>query len=324
LLTTADRSASAVAGEGADVARERARRRRPGSRAHRLAPYGFVGPFYLLFLTFTVAPIVYDFYLSFFKTTIVGGTHFGGFSNYVQVFQYGAFWQAVLRVIEYGVGVTAVILICATTFALLLDFEYVRFVRTFRIVLFLPYAIPGAISVLIWGFLYEPQLGTLTRITSAVGIGSVEFLDVHLVIFSIGNIAVWAYTGFNMLIIYTALQGVPLENVESAIVDGASTWRIAVSIKLPQIRGVIAGIGLLGVLGALQLFTEPSVLAPLTDSIPSQYTAVMSIDNVVTIQNNYNFAAALAFVLAVVSLVFAGTLLAIGIRRRGGFDFSEN
>lgn len=301
----------------------RERRRRARLRLDRLAPYGFLGPFYLLFLAFTIAPIFYDLYLSFFKTTIIGGTHFGGFANYDAVFQSGIFWQAVLRVVEYGVGVMAVILACATTFALLLDFECVRFIRTFRIILFLPYAIPGAIAVLIWGFLYEPQLGTLSRMTRDVGLGAVNFLGVHLVLFSIGNIAVWALTGFNMLIIYTALRGVPLENVESAIVDGASMWRIAISIKIPQIRGVIAGIGLLGVLGAVQLFTEPSILAPLTDTIPSQYTAVMAIDNVVTIQDNYNFAAALAFVLAIVSLLFAGTLLLIGIRRRGGFDFSD-
>ena len=201
-------------------------------------------------------------------------------------------------VLEYGIGVMAVTLACSVTFAVLLDFEYVRFVRAFKLIFFLPYAVPGSIAVMIWGFLLEPQLGTYPLLAKDAGFGTIDFLGTHLVLFSIGSIAVWALTGFNMLVIYTALKGVPLENIEAAIVDGASKWQIATRVKLPQIRPVVMGMGFLGVLGALQLFTEPSILSVLTDSISTQYTPAMLVDNTISTQSNNNYAAAMAFVLS--------------------------
>jgi len=122
------------------------------------------------------------------------------------------------------------------------------------------------------------------------------------------------------LVIYTALRGVPLENIEAAIVDGASKWQIATKVKLPQIRAVVMGMGFLGVLGALQLFTEPSILSVLTDSISTQYTPAMLVDSTISTQSNNNYAAAMAFVLAVISLIFAGGLIGMFIHRRGGFE----
>ena len=214
----------------------------------------------------------------------------------------------------------AVTLTCSVTFAVLLDFEYVKFVRAFKLIFFLPYAVPGSIAVMIWGFLLEPQLGTYPLLARDAGFGSVNFLGTHLVLFSIGSVSVWALTGFNMLVIYTALKGVPLENIEAAVVDGASKWQIAMKVKLPQIRAVVMGMGFLGVLGALQLFTEPSILSVLTDSISTEYTPAMLVDSTISTQSNNNYAAAMAFVLAVISLIFAGGLLGIFIHRRGGFE----
>jgi multiple sugar transport system permease protein len=295
-------------------------RHSPRLRDIRVAPYYFLLPFTVLFLVFTIAPVVYDFGLSLFTNTLVGGTHFAWLANYSSVLQSGVFWGSVLRVAEYGVGVMAVTLTCSVTFAVLLDFEYVKFVRAFKLIFFLPYAVPGAIAVMIWGFLLEPQLGTYPLLARDAGFGSVNFLGTHLVLFSIGSISVWALTGFNMLVIYTALRGVPLENIEAAIVDGASKWQIATKVKLPQIRAVVMGMGFLGVLGALQLFTEPSILSVLTDSISTQYTPAMLVDSTISTQSNNNYAAAMAFVLAVISLIFAGGLLGIFIHRRGGFE----
>jgi multiple sugar transport system permease protein len=293
-----------------------ARRHKFHRRDDRFAAYVFVLPFTVLFAMFLIAPILYAFETSFFTSTLIGGTHFSGFANYTAAFQDSQFWAAMARVLIYGVIETALAMLLATVFAVILDMRLVPLVGAIRVILFLPYAVPGAIAVVVWGFLLEPQVGSASQVLSGVGLGHVNFLQSGPVdLISIGAIALWAGTGYTMLIIYTGLRSVPPEHVESAIVDGAGTWRIALSIKLAQVRGLIAGMFLLGAIGAVQLYTEPTILSSLTTSIPSHFTPLMAINAANTDENNPQYAAALSILLGGISLVTAGTMTAMGLRR---------
>jgi len=86
---------------------------------------------------------------------------------------------------------------------------------------------------------------------------------------------IWAGQGFNMLIIYAALQAIPSSIVEAARVDGAGEITIALRIKLPIVLPAVVMTGLFTIIGTLQLFNEPVILATISNAIDSNYTPNM-------------------------------------------------
>ncbi|MFF3974155.1 carbohydrate ABC transporter permease [Streptomyces rubiginosohelvolus] len=146
----------------------------------------------------------------------------------------------------------------ALALALLLDSTVARLKRFFRLVYFVPYGIPGVVAALMWAFLYDPRLSPVVDLLRSVNV-DVDLLGPDAILWSIGNVVTWTYTGYNMLIMYAALQAVPADLGEAARVDGAGPWTIALHIKVPVIRPAIVLTGVFSLIGTFQLFTEPQV-----------------------------------------------------------------
>jgi multiple sugar transport system permease protein len=270
--------------------------RRRGIR-HPAALVIFLGPFGLLFTLFYLVPIGYAVYQSlltveregtFGKATEV----FGGFTQYVQVFQNEAFWTSVLRVLTFGVVQVPIMLGVALLLALLLDSPLVKGKKFFRLAFFAPYAVPGVIAAIMWGFLYSPNLSPFTAIT-----GQINILGADLVLWAIANVVTWVYVGYNMLIIYSALLSIPTEIYEAARLDGASQARIAWSIKIPLVRPAITLTAIFSIIGTLQLLAEPQVFKSFTSSVTSTFTPNLAIYSTAAVPN-VNLAAAFSVVLA--------------------------
>jgi len=297
---------------------------RTGGTATRLAPYGFVLPFVVLFLVFLVGPILMAFWRSLFQVKAASGlgftgtptTVFSGVKNYTQALGDADFIAGFGRVLLFGVVQVPVMLVFALLLALLFDSAAVRFKRSFQIMVFLPYAVPGVIAALLWGFLYQPGVSPVVGSLRSAGI-HVDFLGEGTVLWSLANISVWCYTGINMIILYAALQSVPKEITEAARIDGAGELRVAWSIKLPMIRMALLLTTLSSVIGTLQLFSEPSVIRTVTSNITSAYTPNMAIYNASTESQNPNLGAAMAILLGAVTLVLSLVLLRLS-RQRGG------
>src|SRR3954453_5386145 len=191
-------------------------------RKQNLVAYGFVLPFFVVFATMFVAPLGYSGYLSFFAHKLVGGLKFAAFGNYLRAFQDPAFL--------FGLGRTALILLIqvpimlglALFFALAIDSGRARGSKAVRLLIFLPFAVPGVVGVLMWGYLYGQKFGLTGQITSALGLPPTNFLSDHLILFSIMNIITWAFVGYNMIIMYAALKAIPAELHEAAEMDGGS------------------------------------------------------------------------------------------------------
>ncbi|CAM5357297.1 hypothetical protein SHIRM173S_02058 [Streptomyces hirsutus] len=122
----------------------------------------------------------------------------------------------------YGCIVVPVMLGLALVFALMLDSERVRLAPFTRLAIFLPYAIPGVIAALLWGFLYLPDVSPFYFVLDRFGLPQPDLLDGGPLFLALSNIAVWGGTGFNMIVIYTALRAVPAEVYEAAKLDGAT------------------------------------------------------------------------------------------------------
>jgi multiple sugar transport system permease protein len=283
----------------------RTEERLPGRRRPRTNA-GFaltlLAPALVLLALFTLAPAVYALILSLMQRRIDGGLlggqstlAFVGLDNYIAALLDGELWAGLGRMlIVAGIGVPGTI-IFAALFALCLDADRTRLIGVWRILIFLPYAVPGVIASLLWGFLYLPA-------TSPIGGEVIDFFGSTEIFFSVANIAVWGVVGFNMVIMYTALRGLPQEMYEAAKLDGAGELQIALRIKLPMIRPAIVMCSLFSVLGALQLFNEPTTLRPLANAISSTWVPLMKVYTDAFVNDDIHRAAATSLLLVVITV----------------------
>lgn len=284
--------------------------RRRGRTHHKGAILIFVGPFVALFLMFYLVPIAYAIWQSLLVVEREGTFGeakevFGGLSQYILVFQNEAFWTSVGRVLLFGVVQVPVMLALALLFALLLDSPLLRGKKFFRLAFFVPYAVPGVIAAIMWGFLYSPNLSPFTVLT-----GNVDFLSAELVLWAIANVVTWVFVGYNMLIIYSALLAIPTDIYEAARLDGAGQARIAWSIKIPMVRPSLVLTAILSIIGTLQLLAEPQVFRSFSSAVTSTYTPNMTIYATSAIPN-VSLAAAFSVVLALATFVMSFTFLRI-------------
>jgi len=273
-------------------------------RKQHLVAYGFILPFFAVFATMFIAPLAYSGYLSFFAHKLVGGVKYVAFGNYVRAFQDPAFL--------YGLGRTALILVVqvpimlglALFFALALDSGRARGSKAVRLLIFLPFAVPGVVAVLMWGYIYGQSFGLTGQIARGLGLPPTNFLSDSVILFSIMNIITWAFVGYNMIILYAALRSIPPELYEAAEIDGASQWRLAWSVKIPIIRPAILLTIIFSIIGSFQIFNEPKLLVELSPTaIPQGFTPNFYAFNQAFVSQDVNYAAAIAFLLGFVIMI---------------------
>jgi multiple sugar transport system permease protein len=281
-------------------------------RQERRAAYLFLAPFLLVFIAFYLAPVLYAFYLSFFikRRVHLGPARqvFDAAANYVRAFQDGDFLHGLSNMFQFGLVQIPVMLCLAVILALLLDQSRGLFMKFARTVFFLPYGIPIVIGALIWGYLYAPNLSPLNQILRWLNHPTINFISPEMILFSVGNIVTWTWTGYNMVTLFAALQNVPRDLYEAARVDGASQWNIVRSIKLPLLWPTLQLLLIFSIIGTSQLFTEAFVLRPL-GYVADNVTPNLYIYLTAARDANYSYAAALAILLGALIFVFSGVFL---------------
>lgn len=284
---------------------QRFRRRRFWGRRIGL-PYLFLSPFLLLFALFFLLPLGYALYISLFRDRLVGGTIYVGIANYQQVLHDQNFWSGVQNVLLVLLVQVPIMLVLALLFALLLDSKLLRFKTLFRVGFFLPYTIPSVIGALLWGYLYSSNIGPFRDITDFFHLPTIGFLTSQGMLPSIENIVTWQWTGYNMIIMYTALQSIPTDLYDAALVDGASGWDIARYIKIPLIRPAIIVTIVFSIIGTLQLFNEPQIMGTIAANvIQDHYTPNLYAYNLAFTNQEYNYSAAVSFALGAIAFAFS-------------------
>jgi multiple sugar transport system permease protein len=288
---------------GSGIARPRKRRRRRFLRTVGL-PYLFLSPYLILFAIFFIIPLVYAFHLSLYVTRLVGGTTFAGSTNYTQVFQDSNFLEGVKRMFIFGIFQVPIMLGLALAFALILDGGSARFKTLFRLVYFLPYAIPSVVAALLWGYLYGKNFGLFAFLANWARLPAPDFLSDTGMLPSLANIVTWQWTGYNMVIIYAALKAIPPDIYDAAIVDGANGRQVARYVKIPLVLPAIMLTSIFSIIGTLQLFNEPQIMSTLAPGvIQDHYTPNLYAYNLAFTNQQYNYSAAVSFVLGTVAFV---------------------
>jgi multiple sugar transport system permease protein len=269
----------------------------------------------IVFAAMIIAPVVYALYLSVFRQQLIGGNEFVGLGNYVALLQDAKFWESLGRVALFLVVQVPIMLVLSLVAALALDSARLHGAGFFRIALFLPYAVPGVVAALIWGFIYGDQFGLTASVNHLLGTALAP-LTSQWVLGSIGNVVTWEFMGYNMLIFYASLRVIPGELYEAAEIDGAGAFRTVFSIKLPAIRGALVIATIFSIIGSFQLFNEPNLLKQLApNAITSYFTPNMYAYNLSFAGQQFNYAATVAIVMGVLTAVIAYVVQLRGSRK---------
>jgi multiple sugar transport system permease protein len=289
-----------------------------------ITPYLFVLPFLLLFVAFFFLPFAYSFWQSLF-TEHRSGLGYGpaqvlwvGAENYIKALHDPTFWDSIKRVIIFGAVQIPIEMILALLLAFLMDSALIRLRRFFRLAFFVPYAVPGVVATIMWGFFYSPGFSPIVQSFVALHLPAPDFLGTKTVLWSIANISTWEFTGYNMVIFFSALQAIPQEIYEAGRLDGLSEVGIARRLKLPLIRpALFLGI-LFALIGTLQLFNEPKILTSASHAITTTYTPNILAYNIAFVQTNYYYGGAIAVILGVITFVFSFGFMRLTRRQSGG------
>ena len=277
--------------------------------------YGFISLYAILVIVFGVLPALYALYLAF--TTGDGG--FAGVSNFTKVIGDFRFLPAVVHVALYLIIWLAALIILVTFLALVVHAIRVRWLsRTLRFVFYLPGALAGASSVLLWLFVLDPTASPVGGLLHLVGFSSfVQVIQPANLppIFAI--IAFWTGAGGWVVIMYGALNNISGDIIEAARIDGANAFKIAINIQLPLMRKWISYMGIMSLAAGTQLFVEPQLLSQASNAVvPNDYSLNQLAYQYAFQQNDFNGAAAISLLLLVIALA----LSAVFVTRGGLFE----
>ncbi len=226
----------------------------------KLSPYLYISPFFLLFAAVGLFPLLYTFWVSMHDWNLIGGQgKFVGLGNYTHVLGQPVFWTGLRNTFSIFLlsGVTQTL--AALILAAVLD-QNIRAKTFWRMGVLLPYVVaPVAVGV-IFNKMFADQSGLFNSLLSKVGLGPIgwhsDVLSSHIAIATMVN---FRWTGYVTLIFLAAMQAIPREVYEAALLDGANRWRQFWSITVPMLRPTIIFVVITATIGGLQIFDEPRV-----------------------------------------------------------------
>jgi multiple sugar transport system permease protein len=271
----------------------------------------FVLPSVLLVVVFFLAPLGLMAWMSLNNWPLLGNIKFIGVSNYRALLNDHSFLSSLVFTLKYALIVTPLLLLVGFGLAALVTADR-RGVRLFRAVYFMPLAIGYAAASYLWVWLLNPQVGIINRIIHDVcGVSKpIEWLATPgLSLFAVIVAVVWKTVGFSMLLLVGGLQGIPLDIIEAAEVDGAGRFRKFWFISLPLLRKTIALVLVFATVGAFLAFDQFYILTHGGPGI-STMTVVYWIFNT----SFYNFQLGFGSAASVVLLVILVLLAALEMR----------
>jgi multiple sugar transport system permease protein len=270
-------------------------------RREALNAYVFMSPVILGLLIFTLGPIIASLFLSFTNYNLLNDPKWIGVDNYVKMYGERLFWQSLKVSATYSLISVPLGMMLALFLAILLN-RKMRGIYTLRSIYYLPTVISGVGVALLWRWIFNGQYGVLNTMLRNIGIkGPNWLLDENWALTALIITSVWGVGG-TMLIFLAGLQGIPAEINEAAEIDGAGKWEQFRYITLPMISHVTFFNLVLGIIGALQVFTDAYVITGGGPNNSTLFIAVYLYRHAFQFLN-FGYAAALAWVLFLIVMV---------------------
>ena len=269
--------------------------------------YLFVAPYVVLLVAVGIYPVGYATNLALTSFT----AHFTGLMNFSKSFDNPEFLPALENVATFLAIWLTVLVVFVVGLSLMLHSLNRRVSAAFRFVLYLPAALAGSASVMLWLFMLQPGESPWSFVLGWLGYHSLgaSLAPANLpVVFAL--IAFWSGAGGWIVVMYGALATIPEEVLESARLDGAGAWRTAVRVKLPLIKKWVAYMVIGAFAAGSQLFVEPELISQATGSVVNQTWSPNQLAYYLSFRlDNFNYAAAISIDLLVAALICAAVIL---------------
>ena len=288
-----------------------------------IAGYLFIAGFMVVYLVFTLWPIIDAFRISFCQWNIVGSRAFIGLANYKSVLQDREFWASLWHTIQFLLYSTLPLMAVSFLMAVLVNSRHLRARSLFRGVYFSPNVLTVTVISYVWSNMLSPYNGIVNKGLKALGLLAPGMrsqilwtTDPNVVWWSITLITLWWTMGYNMIMYLSAMQNIPTSIYEAAELDGATKWQQITRITLPLLRPTIITLLILQ-LGQIfrsdfglfyQVPMNQGALFEVTDTIDTfVYRALLKTPNI-------GMSSAAGFIQSVVGFVFI--LAANGVIRK--------
>jgi multiple sugar transport system permease protein len=282
--------------------------------SEHVAGWLFVLPATSLIVLFGIIPIGWVVLLSLQHNDLLTAPTWVGLGNYRTLVDDPVFRDSIRRTIVYTALFVPISVGGALAVALLLHAD-IRFSRLYRTAVFVPVATSTVATGIIFNWLLDPTYGIANFLLGKLGIGPYGFFqDPDQALYAVVAMTVWGWLGFDVIIYLAALQGIPGDVLEAAALDGANRWSTFRHVVLPLLSPATLFLIVWSTINALQVFDEIYVT---TRGGPLQATTVLvyEIYNEAFVVFHAGYAAAIAVVLFLITLVFSVIQLWVGSRR---------
>lgn len=287
-------------------------------QARSLGAYSFVSVYVIFLLCLGAAPTGYVLALAFEKNTPAGG--FAGFSNFISTFRDYRFLPAFENIGLYLTIWLVTLVVLVLALALMVHDVGGRLSSSLRFIYYMPGALVGAASVIVWLFMFDPPVSPIASILRIFGFSNfVEVVATRNLPVVFAVMAFWTGAGGWIIVMYGALNNIPTEVLEAARIDGCGRMQLALLIKIPLIKKWIAYMVILSIAGGTQVFVEPTLISSASQGVVTPYWSPQELAySYAFTQNNFNGAAAISVDL----LVFALACAAVIVSSTGLFERS--
>lgn len=227
-----------------------------------VAGYLFLIPWLIGLLCFVIGPMIASAYFSFTNSDVVNTPKFIGLRNYQEIFTKDRlFWPSMLLTFRYAIIVVPLALGGSLLAAMLLN-QALKGTVFFRTFFFMPHLTPIAASAVLWAWMFNPDVGPINYFLRDLGVANPPewFRSPQWAMSGLIIMALWGAIGGNTMLIFLAgLQGIPQELYEAAAIDGATAWAKFRNVTIPLLTPTIFFNLVLGIIGALRVFTAAFV-----------------------------------------------------------------
>lgn len=294
----------------------------------KLSPYLYIAPFFILFAVVGLFPLLFTAYVSLFDWELLdeSGT-FIGLRNYVDLLGDDQFWTTLTNTVSIFLLSSGPQIIVAVLLAAMLNTR-LRATTGWRVGVLIPYVASLVAVGIIFGNLFGVQYGLVNGILETLGLDRINWQnDRFMSHVAIAVMVNWRWTGYNTLIVLAAMQAIPRDLIEAAVVDGAGAVRRFVSVVLPLLRPTLIFVVITSTIGGLQIFTEPKLFSDMPGSsnggAENQFQTVtlyMYQSGFETQELGYASAIAWALFLVIIIIAVANFLLTRRIASSGEVD----
>lgn len=269
-----------------------------------LSAIALVTPVQLMIGGIIFLPALYVFWLSLNESSFGQAATFVGFANYAKVLADPYFWKALLNTVIVVAIVVHLELLIGLGMALFFASGVPMRALLLAIVL-APYAVSEVSAVVMWRYLFEPDVGMMSRLLMSLGLPPIEWaVNPSHGLAMVSLLSIWLHLPFSFIILYAARLSIPGDLYEAAAIDGASAWTSFRRITLPLLMPALLIAALFRYIFAFRLFSEVWLM---TGGGPARSTEVMAVYLYLEAfrYNAFGSAAATGWLLVLASLLLA-------------------